>query len=57
LIFGRDGFSFNPQAASERFKSISDAYEVLSDAELRKGYDRTGRVPDAKARNERASSR
>lgn len=34
----------DPQA-TERFKEINEAYQVLSDSDLRAQYDRTGRVP------------
>lgn len=34
----------NPEAAAEKFKSISEAYSVLSDAEKKKMYDLTGKT-------------
>ena len=36
------------------FKQLADAYEILSDKELRAEYDRTGAVPDGKKRAEAA---
>ena len=35
------------EAATEKFKEISGAYQVLSNTEKREYYDRTGRVADS----------
>ena len=37
-------------AAAEKFKRLAEAYEVLTDKKLRAEYDRTGRVPDDRAK-------
>ena len=37
-------------AAELRFKAVAEAYEVLSDAALKRQYDSTGHVPDDKAK-------
>ena len=37
-------------AAAENFKRLAEAYEVLTDKKLRVEYDRTGRVPDDRAK-------
>ena len=37
-------------AAAEKFKRLAEAYEVLTDKKLRVEYDRTGRVPDDRAK-------
>jgi len=34
----------DPDVAAERFRKVADAYEVLSDVNARKNYDRTGRT-------------
>ena len=37
-------------AAAEKFKQLAEAYEVLMDKQLRANYDRTGVVPDDRAK-------
>ena len=37
-------------AAAEKFKRLAEAYEVLTDKKLRVEYDRTGKVPDDRAK-------
>ena len=34
----------DPSEAADRFRKVADAYEVLSDEEARRGYDRTGQT-------------
>lgn len=50
-----EGGAHAKEAAAERFKRAAEAYEVLLDAALRSQYDRTGIVPDDKAKNAASS--
>ena len=43
------------EEAAERFKRAAEAYEVLSDAQLRAAYDRTGTIPSDKDKSAAAS--
>jgi hypothetical protein len=37
--------------AAEKFKRLAEAYEVLTDKKLRVEYDRTGQIPDDRAKS------
>lgn len=46
-----DGDQAAKEAAAEKFKRLAEAYEVLMDKGMRADYDRSGRIPDDKAKN------
>ena len=52
-----EGSSEQKDAAERRFKQAAEAYEVLSDGSLRATYDRTGVIPDDKAKTEATSKK
>jgi hypothetical protein len=45
--FYHPDFNRNDKRAEEKFKRVTEAYEVLSDNDARKRYDSTGRTPNA----------
>ena len=45
-----DGDQAVKAAAAEKFKQLAEAYEVLMDKQLRANYDRTGAIPDDRAK-------
>ena len=47
-----EGTAADKEAATAKFKRAAEAYEVLSEPTLRSQYDRTGVVPDDKAKTE-----
>ena len=50
-----EGSQAEKEAAVIRFKAAAEAYEVLSDTNLKAQYDASGRVPDDKAKTEASS--
>lgn len=51
-----EGSAADKEAATAKFKAAAEAYEVLSEASLKKSYDASGVVPDDKAKTEARAS-